>query len=152
MEASDLEIILSGCLKLEFLELKDHEILSGPCICSQNLKLKCLSVCSFDDVAKIELSVPNLEMFLFEGYTQDFTFSGLHQLKNAAFSIHGNSEESTSQLLNELSKNVPHLHILLLTWCSDRVCGQTFKERKKTYPPKYCFCFCFHLAIVDLQI
>ncbi|CAL0302881.1 unnamed protein product [Lupinus luteus] len=115
MEASDLEIILSSCLNLEFLQLIDCEVLTSLRIFNQDMRLKHLLVHPLVFVANIELSIPSLELFTFDGEIENFTISRMNQLKTVELSIEETYPRGMSQLLDELSRNAPLLQTLFLT-------------------------------------
>ncbi|XP_019452058.1 PREDICTED: uncharacterized protein LOC109354166 [Lupinus angustifolius] len=115
MEASDLEIILSSCLNLELLELIDCEVLTSLRIFNQDMRLKRLLVTPLIFVANIELSIPCLELFIFNGEIENFTISRMNQLKTVELYIKGTYPRGMSQLLDELSRNAPLLQTLFLT-------------------------------------
>ncbi|CAL0302883.1 unnamed protein product [Lupinus luteus] len=115
MEASDLEIILSSCLNLEFLHLIDCEVLTLLRIFNQDIMLKRLFVTPLIFVANIELSIPSLELFTFSGEIENFTISRMSQLKTVELSIEGTYPRGMGQLLDELSRNAPLLQTLFLS-------------------------------------
>ncbi|CAL0302882.1 unnamed protein product [Lupinus luteus] len=120
MEASDLEIILSSCLNLEFLELIDCEVLTSLRIFNQDIRLKHLFVTPVVFVANIELSIPSLELFTFDGQIENFTISRMNQLKTVELYIEGTYPRGMGQLLDELSRNAPLLQTLFLTGYFDQ--------------------------------
>ncbi|KAK7256062.1 hypothetical protein RIF29_29495 [Crotalaria pallida] len=114
MEANILDLILSSCLNLEFLELIDCQVLTSLRICRQDLGLKHLDVISMHVEANIELSIPNLEIFRFFGSLEDITFSRMNKLKSVDLDIDRTYHKGFCQLLDELSENAHSLEELFL--------------------------------------
>ncbi|KAK7258384.1 hypothetical protein RIF29_23958 [Crotalaria pallida] len=129
MEENKLDLILSSCSNLEFLELIDCDILTSLCICHQDLGLKHLVVIAMLVEANIVLSIPNLEIFRFAGCLEDITFSRMNHLKSVDLDIDKSYQKGFCQLLDELSGNAPCLETLFLcchfpqVWLLEKLLG-----------------------------
>ncbi|KAF1895716.1 hypothetical protein Lal_00037832, partial [Lupinus albus] len=121
MEASELEIIISSCMNLEYLQLIDCELLTSWRIFNQDTRLKHLIVTPLVFVANIELSIPSLEIFQFDGEIENFTISRMNQLKTVDMSIEDIYPRGMGQLLDELARNAPLLDTMLLSGHFDQL-------------------------------
>ncbi|KAG8378260.1 hypothetical protein BUALT_Bualt08G0119100 [Buddleja alternifolia] len=101
-----LEFILSNCLSLQSLTIRDCEFPSKLYICGPNLQLKTLIISDCKGVREIEFYASNLITFEFQNHEMvNFVFDHVPQLQN--FYIDLFKENVMSYVCGRLAKDLP---------------------------------------------
>ncbi|KAK6122972.1 hypothetical protein DH2020_043289 [Rehmannia glutinosa] len=114
-----LECILSNCLNLCSLAIKDCQVPSKLCFHGPNLQLKCIVIHECEGVKEIELYASNLMTFEFKFDSDEmvnFIFDYVPQLQNIYLCL---LENGMPSLCRRLGQDLPHLKTLLVQYMGD---------------------------------
>ncbi|XP_059626680.1 uncharacterized protein LOC132269496 isoform X2 [Cornus florida] len=112
LSCNELQMILSRCLKLEWLGVRRCPVPGKLCICGPSLKFLEVFCCA--GLKEIELSAVNLTTFEFSEILETkFSFSNVPKLEQVFF--RGYYYDAIDSIFSELTRDLPELKILSLS-------------------------------------
>ncbi|KAI7991956.1 hypothetical protein LOK49_LG12G02873 [Camellia lanceoleosa] len=113
--------ILSSCLNLEWLRLKNSILPETLCIHGPSLHLKILIVHECYGVEKFEISSIDLTTFEYIGKVKNFSFLDVPRLEKVHIRFMVAYERGTQYMFNGIANDLPRLRTLSLVLTTDEV-------------------------------
>ncbi|CAL5356447.1 unnamed protein product [Camellia sinensis] len=113
--------ILSSCLNLEWLRLKNSILPETLCIHGPSLHLKILIVHECYGVEKFEISSIDLTTFEYIGKVKNFSFLDIPLLEKVHIRFMVAYERGTQYMFNGIANDLPRLQTLSLVLTTDEV-------------------------------
>ncbi|GMQ07531.1 hypothetical protein CsSME_00051684 [Camellia sinensis var. sinensis] len=113
--------ILSSCLNLEWLRLKNSILPETLCIHGPSLHLKILIVHECYGVEKFEISSIGLTTFEYIGKVKNFSFLDVPRLEKVHIKFMVAYERGTQYMFNGIANDLPRLQTLSLVLTTDEV-------------------------------
>ncbi|KAI7987270.1 putative F-box/LRR-repeat protein [Camellia lanceoleosa] len=113
--------ILSSCLNLEWLRLKNSILPETLCIHGPSLNLKILIVHECYGVEKFEISSIGLTTFEYIGKVKNFSFLDVPRLEKVHIKFMVAYERGTQYMFNGIANDLPRLQTLSLVLTTDEV-------------------------------
>ncbi|KAL7168649.1 hypothetical protein ACSBR2_038982 [Camellia fascicularis] len=121
LNQSCADSILSSCLNLEWLRLKNSILPETLCINGPSLHLKILIVHECYGVEKFEISSIGLTTFEYIGKVKNFSFLDVPRLEKVHIRFMVAYERGTQYMFNGIANDLPRLQTLSLVLTTDEV-------------------------------